>query len=413
MTRTNGQHPPRVVVVGDPGLAQQLPADGAAVVCVGDYLHALGELSAGGVRAIVGRLDAMAGEVESTVRAVRRLDGEVPMLLITHAAGEPEAQHAVRLGCNDYFIEPLRPGELTEAMRAAPRRQLAITPGADAPTDGSPVIAAMLAAHGSPREALAQWLSDHAGAPVELTEADDPRPGAPLQHGGHTIGKLVGDSADDDRLAAVAGDAARWLALIEQHEQLRYEADHDELTGAWNRRYFDRFFDDILNRAHEHRFRVSLMIFDIDDFKVYNDSYGHAAGDDILREATNLMRSVVRQHDVVARIGGDEFAVIFWDAEAPRKEHSEHPNTIATAARRFQKAICEHKFPKLADLAPGTLTISGGLAGYPWDGRSREELMRIADEMLLRSKQQGKNALTFGPGAERDCDPFDDFNLGA
>lgn len=413
MSRTNGQHPPRIVVVGDPDLAHQLPADGTTVVQVGDYLHALGELAHGGVRAVVGRLDAMAGEIESTVRAVRRLDSEVPMLLVTQAAGEPEAQHAVRLGCDDYFVEPLREGELVDAMHHSRRRHTAAAASANPTTDEAPLIAAMLNTQGSPRAALAHWLCDRVGASVELAEPDAPQAGVLLRYDGLTIGKLVSESAQPDRLEAVADDASRWLALIEEHEQLRYEADHDELTGAWNRRYFDRFLDDVLNKAHEHRFRVSLMLFDIDDFKVYNDSYGHAAGDDILREATNLMRSVVRQHDVVARVGGDEFAVIFWDAEAPRKEHSEHPNTIATAARRFQKAICEHKFPKLADLAPGTLTISGGLAGYPWDGRTREELMQIADEMLLRSKQQGKNALTFGPGAARNCDVADSGEGGA
>ena len=137
----------------------------------------------------------------------------------------------------------------------------------------------------------------------------------------------------------------------------------DDLTGAWNRRYFNRFLNSILDRATRQRFHVTLMVFDIDDFKHYNDRYGHAAGDEILYETTKLMQSMVREHDVVARIGGDEFAVIFWDATTPRRPNSAHPHDPSGAAERFRKAIRSHKFPKLGKDAPGQLTISGGLAG--------------------------------------------------
>jgi diguanylate cyclase (GGDEF)-like protein len=146
---------------------------------------------------------------------------------------------------------------------------------------------------------------------------------------------------------------------------------------------------------------VTLLVFDIDDFKLYNDKYGHGTGDDVLRETARLMLSVVREHDVVARIGGDEFAVIFWDNEKPRKPHSEHPHDVVAAARRFQDAICSHRFPKLLDKAVGRLTVSGGLASFPWDGRTPDELLDRADAMALQSKRQGKNAITFGTGAKR------------
>ncbi len=195
---------------------------------------------------------------------------------------------------------------------------------------------------------------------------------------------------------------SRWLAMEAQHAGLWDLALRDELTGAWNRRYFHRFLETLLQRAVSERFRVTLMLFDIDDFKQYNDRFGHAAGDDILREAARLMRSVVRTHDVVARIGGDEFAVIFWDAQGPRRPHSQHPNDVRQAAQRFQKAIRESRFPRLLDQSRGTLTISGGLASFPWDGRTPGELVERADAMCLESKRQGKNALTFGPGACRE-----------
>ncbi len=198
---------------------------------------------------------------------------------------------------------------------------------------------------------------------------------------------------------------ARWLALESRFVRLRDLSMRDELTGAWNRRYFNRFLKRIIDRAAEDRQQVTLMIFDIDDFKIYNDAYGHPAGDEILREVAKLMMTSVREHDVVARIGGDEFAVIFWDADQPRRPHSRHPDDVLNAAKRFQRAVVEHRFPKLLDKAAGNLTISGGLAGFPWDGRTPDELLEFADAMAMRSKQQGKNAITVGPGALADPDP--------
>ena len=188
-------------------------------------------------------------------------------------------------------------------------------------------------------------------------------------------------------------------------ESLHRLAVTDYLTGAYNRRYFYHLTDQILARAAKRGLRASLLLFDIDDFKIYNDRYGHPAGDEVLNETAKLIQSLVRQHDVVARIGGDEFAVIFWDADAPRRKFSEHPRRVDQVTRRFQKAICQHRFPKLADLALGTLTISGGLAAFPWDGQSAEELIAIADHMLLQSKRQGKNVIALGPGA---CKAFND-----
>lgn len=403
MTPAEASMPCKVVVVGDPSLAEAVAAScDAAPVRVNDYLHAIGELSRGGVVAVVGRGEPMTGEVESTTRALRAAAGGARLLLVTDPSGEPQAQRAVRLGFDDYLIEPMRSGELAEAIG---RGRVADThPFGGVSCDGSLIEAVLDPRINVPR-LLAQRLSAELGGAVSIAGAQtNGAPGAAITWRGRTIGRLVSHTVDPSSLTKAADRIAGWLALSTQHDRYRLEAQHDELTSAWNRRYFDRFFDQALARAAEQRFRVTLMLYDIDDFKVYNDRYGHAAGDEILQQTATLMRSVVRKHDIVARVGGDEFAVLFWDADEPRKRHSEHPDNIAAVARRFQKAVCEHRFPKLADLAPGTLTISGGLASFPWDGKTRVELMAIADQMLLRSKGQGKNALTFGPGALRACE---------
>jgi len=206
-------------------------------------------------------------------------------------------------------------------------------------------------------------------------------------------------TVDQAGLVAWGAWLARWATLADQMDRLNRMAFRDQLTGVWNRRYFERFLRRVVDRAARRRFHVTLMVYDIDDFKQYNDRYGHAAGDEILRETARLMRSLVRGHDIVARVGGDEFAVVFWDRDERRRPGSQHPEDVRAAAQRFQKAVCEHRFPKLLDDAPGTLTISAGLAGFPWDGRTAQELWDLADQMMLRSKAQGKNAITFGPGA--------------
>jgi diguanylate cyclase (GGDEF)-like protein len=256
------------------------------------------------------------------------------------------------------------------------------------------------------RQRLLDRLEDVAGGDVQLL-ADPPiereDDAVPVRVNNHHFGYLIGHDVPASRLAAHAADLARWLAVERKIAELKELAYKDDLTGAWNRRYFDKAFRSIVRHAADHRFRVTLLLFDIDDFKHFNDTYGHPAGDEILQECARLMMSVVRKHDIVARIGGDEFAVIFWDAEGPRKPNSEHPQSIRRAAARFQRAVCEHRFPKLADCAPGTLTTSGGLASFPWDGRTVEELFDVADKALLESKRQGKNAITFGNGADRIC----------
>ncbi len=100
-------------------------------------------------------------------------------------------------------------------------------------------------------------------------------------------------------------------------------------------------------------------------------------------------------------MGGDEFVVIFDEPEGPRVEGSRHPSNVCDIAERFQKQVSSQKFAKLQELTPGSLTISGGLATFPWDGRTPVELLKKADDLLLQSKRQGKNAITFGPGALR------------
>ncbi len=228
-----------------------------------------------------------------------------------------------------------------------------------------------------------------------------PAGGVPVLWGEATFGWLVAPGLDPAVLSRHASWLAGWLRLRDQQAELRTAAFRDPLTGAWNRRYFDRFLASAMQKCRETRRTLTLMVFDIDDFKKYNDRYGHAAGDEILAETVRLMTSVVRPTDRVCRIGGDEFGVIFFEPDGPREQNSRHPDSVCKIAARFQQQIARHRFPKLGSEAPGSLSISGGLATFPWDGATVEQLMCRADERSMESKKSGKNALTLGPSAIR------------
>jgi diguanylate cyclase (GGDEF)-like protein len=197
--------------------------------------------------------------------------------------------------------------------------------------------------------------------------------------------------------APVTVDATR-----ERVKQLEKLATEDELTGLKSRRYIWEFSRQIIERARGENGRVTLLIFDIDNFKHYNDVYGHSAGDEVLKQAAVLMRRCCRGHDVVGRIGGDEFAVVFWDdpQRGPLKEEAErrssiadHPGEAIFIAKRFRKGLGKAELHLLGPEGKGVLTISGSLASFPRDGATIGELFEQADKALLEAKRSGKNKI--------------------
>jgi len=175
----------------------------------------------------------------------------------------------------------------------------------------------------------------------------------------------------------------------------------DDLTGLKNRRYLRHFLPAILDNAKEKGYQITLLLFDLDNFKHYNDTYGHFTGDSVLLQTGKLMRRCCREHDVVSRLGGDEFAVIFWDLPEEvqarndrRQTNHEHPREAQFMAERFRREISEASFECLGSKGKGTLTISGGLATYPLDAVTAEDLFEKADQAMLEAKRSGKNKIT-------------------
>jgi diguanylate cyclase (GGDEF)-like protein len=246
--------------------------------------------------------------------------------------------------------------------------------------------------------------------PVAQGAASDSQ--ARLTYGDENFGSLTLEGGvRSPRTAEQLQAAAAWLgailALVERHAKLRRQADTDELSGAFNRRYFMEKTPQLLEKARRERFCVTLLIFDIDNFKQYNDQFGHAAGDAIIREVIGLLRHCTRAKDMVARIGGDEFAVVFWDNQKPRSPDSEHPRSVLAIAQRFRRAVADHPWNTDGGPIAGRLSISGGLATFPWDAQDLHRLLEVADGELIRAKDMGKNAIVLaGPGV-----PIDDPTL--
>ncbi len=186
--------------------------------------------------------------------------------------------------------------------------------------------------------------------------------------------------------AQVQEYAARFEAMNEElrsaNLRLREMSLTDELTEIGNRRNFQTRMREEINRSTRFGHTFSLILLDIDAFKKFNDEYGHPQGDVVLRALGALMRSMSREGDVPCRIGGEEFAFIL-------------PETGKQDAMRFAERI--RRGVEATIRAPGSgraLTVSLGLAAFPEDGKTEEELLRAADEALYQSKREGRNRVT-------------------
>ncbi len=219
---------------------------------------------------------------------------------------------------------------------------------------------------------------------------------ARIRYGHQEHGLLVAIGPTKEEILRWGRWASCWLELHLRHRKLKLLAYRDELSGAWNRRFLSACLRREISQSFAARRPLTVMVFDIDDFKQYNDRFGHDAGDEIIREVVRLLQATIRKGDHVCRIGGDEFAVLFCDPEPPREAGSNHPTTVEFLAKRFKDQVARAHFSKLGKDAQGLVSISGGLATFPWDGTEVDTLLRKADERLFESKRHGKNTITLG-----------------
>jgi diguanylate cyclase (GGDEF)-like protein len=211
-----------------------------------------------------------------------------------------------------------------------------------------------------------------------------------LEHEKRTAGLLLllrGDEPfeeiDTQLLEIFAAQVAMLLGNLSAREQIQNLADTDDLTGIWNKRYFRRHLPQEIERARMYSLPLSLLMVDVDDFKVINDNYGHTVGDVVLSELCGAIRETLRAPDLLARFGGDELAVIL--------PHTDAAGACAVADRILGK-VRELSIPSDDD-APICCSVSIGIAVFH-PGDSVTDLIRRADERLYESKRNGKNRYT-------------------
>ena len=155
----------------------------------------------------------------------------------------------------------------------------------------------------------------------------------------------------------------------------------DALTGLFNTRYFYKTLDLEIARTNRYGDPFSLMLFDIDNFKLLNDNYGHQAGDGVLQELARILKSISRETDTLVRYGGEEFIIIL--PNTPEEE-------AFFLADRIRNAVQEHNF-MASDTEKVKITLSGGIASYPKNARDAKSLLNAADAALYAAKAAGKN----------------------
>ncbi len=170
------------------------------------------------------------------------------------------------------------------------------------------------------------------------------------------------------------------------HQQLRELIVKDDLTQIYNKRYFMEAIEKEFNYARRNQSTLSLILFDIDHFKLFNDQYGHQAGDHVLTKLAELCQPVARNYDTFARFGGEEFALLLRETDLPE---------AITLANRLRQTIEDTQFCYKEQILNSTISLGISTYAPPCNIRDQHQLITIADHYLYQAKNTGRNKVCY------------------
>jgi diguanylate cyclase (GGDEF)-like protein len=197
--------------------------------------------------------------------------------------------------------------------------------------------------------------------------------------------EINGISKDDvDLFTEIASDLANAIEKAKIYEETKELSMKDDLTSLHNRRYFNVNLNHEFLRAKRYDRIFSVIIIDIDNFKIYNDTNGHLKGDDALIKTAEILKSKIRKSDIIARYGGEEFILLLPEIG--------HKGAIK-AAESLRKAVEDEKYYNEEALPLGLFTITAGVATYPGKAENTLDLINYADKALYTGKALGRNVV--------------------
>ena len=213
---------------------------------------------------------------------------------------------------------------------------------------------------------------------------------APLLFKGKVLGILFADDfslrdftpSEQRSLTMLASFSANAIDHVKLHELTKQLARTDGLTGLYNYRYFHERLEDEVQRAKRYHRALSLIMVDVDNFKHFNDTYGHPVGDLVLKKIANIIGQSMRDVDLASRYGGEEFMVLLPETDTI------HAIPVAERIRR----TIEKRTPGALGIRQGEgARVSLGIACFPWDAQDKDTLLQRADEAMYAAKAHGKN----------------------
>jgi diguanylate cyclase (GGDEF)-like protein len=196
---------------------------------------------------------------------------------------------------------------------------------------------------------------------------------------------------DVDIFSSIASHIAIAVDKARIHQKTVEISITDELTKIYNRRYFNERYQREVQRSQRYQRMLSVIMIDIDYFKVYNDKNGHLKGDNVLKTVAKIIKNSVRGTDLVARFGGEEFVVFLPET---------NKTSAIDVAEKLRKNVLKEKFENEESQPNGQVSISLGVANFPVDSQNAGELLELADKSLYKAKYQGRNQVcAFSPNA--------------